>query len=109
MEKLTDKQIKARAYYAANAEKIKAQKRDSYSKAVSQTVTPKVKPSLPLKVIEKRKANPNPKYKTSQAFVISTEGNSKEHLPEYEDRKISARQRIEDMRMQKELSVNSYE
>lgn len=109
MEQLTDKQIKARAYYAKNAEKIKAQKRESYSKSVSRTVKPKVKPSLPLKVIEKRKANPNPKYKTSQAFVISAEGNNKEHVPEYENRKISARQRIEDIRMQKELSVNSYE
>lgn len=30
MAQLTDKQIKDRAYYAANAEKIKAQKRDKY-------------------------------------------------------------------------------
>ncbi len=109
MEQLTDKQIKARAYYAKNAEKIKAQKRESYRKSVSRTVKPKVKKDLSLKVIEKRKNNPNPKYQTSQAFVINAEGNHKEYIPEYEDRKVSARQRIEDMRMQKELNVNSYE
>jgi hypothetical protein len=109
MEQLTDKQIKARAYYAANAEKIKAQKREIYNQALSRVVKPKVKPSLPIKVTEKRKTNPKPKYKTSQAFVISTEGNHKEHTPEYEHRNTSARQRIEDIKMKKELSVNYYD
>ncbi|KGJ89518.1 hypothetical protein [Colwellia psychrerythraea] len=72
MEELTGKQIKARAYYSKNAEKIKAQKRDGYSKSVSRIVTPKVKPSLTLKVIDKRKHNPKPKYAVAQSFVINT-------------------------------------
>jgi hypothetical protein len=89
MEALTDKQLYARAYYAKNAEKIKAQKRDSYNNTVNRIVTPKSKSPLP-------KARISPKH-TNAAEV------KKEHIPAYEDRKTSARERLENIRIEKEI------
>jgi hypothetical protein len=98
MEKLTDKQIKARAYYAKNAEKIKAQKRDSYNNTVNRIITPKSKSLLTIKVTEKAKEQVSLKHKPYNA-----NGVEKENIPEHEDRKTSVRERIENIKLEKEL------
>jgi hypothetical protein len=92
MEQLTDKQIKARAYYAKNAGKIKAQKKAIYVKNTGIAITKKstAKPAVV------------PAHKKLTVKIV-VPGNV---VPA---RNVSARERIENMRIEKELSVNSYE
>ena len=84
MSELTEKQIKARKYYAENAEKIKAQKRDAYNRKV-------IKP----KIVRTR-------VKTQQKINLAA------HVEAPKERALSARERIENYMIEKELSEYSW-
>ena len=83
MSELTEKQIKARKYYAENAEKIKAQKRSAYKRKV---IKPKIVRS---RVQSKQKIN----------LAVPVEAP--------QERTLSARERIENHKIEKELSEYS--
>jgi hypothetical protein len=78
-EQLTKKQQAARAYYARNAEKIRAQKRAKYTKTTK--ARPKATP----------KAKKQPVHCITQAV---------------KNLKMQARRKIEDMQLAKELGIS---
>lgn len=93
MEPLTKKQIQNRAYYAKNAEKIIAKKREQYfSRKTAKS--PKARKTKPEPVTIKPGWQESPaKSKTSK---ITTE----------ESAKLKARRRIEDILMARELGLD---
>jgi hypothetical protein len=90
MTRLTDKQIKDRAYYAANAEKIKKQKRDNYNKSTRKTNNPTN--NAVRRIIQKR-------VSVSLVPDAFSEINKKEHS-------VSAREKIENLRIERELKAS---
>lgn len=96
MEALTKKQIQNRAYYAKNAAKITAKKREQY--ATSKTAKPaKVRKTIPEPVTIKpgRKGSESPKIRSTKI----TDG---------ESAKLEARRRIEDILMARELGIDEF-
>lgn len=95
MAELTERQLYARAYYAANAERIKAKKRDQYHDGTGKAKAPIVPPlmSKPKPTAIK----PPVKPKSAQPKPISDEPDR--------PRVISARERIENLRMDRELGL----
>ncbi len=93
MEVLTKKQIQNRAYYAKNAEKIIAKKREQYfsRKTAKSPKARKTKPE-PVTIKPGWQVSPPAKSKTSK---IATE----------ESAKLKARRRIEDILMARELGL----
>lgn len=87
MDNLTDKQIKARAYYAKNAEKIKAQKREAYKNSTGKKMVAK------------------PKVVIAKVNPISSKENS---VVSSEERKISIREKIENLKLENELNSDWY-
>lgn len=98
-EKLTPQQIRARAYYAKNAERIKTQKRAKYhsKKATEKPLKPTEKP---LKTTEKP-LKPIP-TKEPLGEVDVPPLNQEELRP----RALSARERIENMRIAQECGAS---
>ncbi|MET4696968.1 hypothetical protein [Endozoicomonas lisbonensis] len=90
MENLTKQQKANRVYYAKNAERIKAQKREAYSKGR------KIKP----KAVRSTQSKPKPKKTSieSHAPVPKNNGVSK----------LEARRRLEDLRIAKELGLEVF-
>lgn len=88
MINLTEKQRKYREYYAQNAERIKADKRASYNKS---TKKPR-KPSKPKVTLEVKVTKP----------AIKLVSEPVDDAP-YKPRKLSARERIENLKIAKEL------
>jgi len=83
MENLTDKQIKARAYYAKNAKKINAQKRKAYKKTAKANKKSPIKPAV---------------TPVTDAALEKAVEPSKIHI---------IRQKIEDRKLAKELGIDS--
>ena len=88
MEQLTEKQIKARAYYAENAEKIKQQKRDEY-RGGNKKIKPTSATKKPLNI---------------KPISVKPKSDVKPKVVAYVDRKLSARERIENMKIDMMLS-----
>ncbi|GAA3721355.1 hypothetical protein GCM10022421_32470 [Oceanisphaera sediminis] len=93
-EPITEKQRYARAYYAKNAERIKAQKRIEYREKATagRKVLPKTKAVTPPKPTAPRPPPPPPTPPTPP----------KPRGP----RTLSARERLENMRIDKELGLH---
>lgn len=105
--KLTDKQIKARAYYAENAERIKAQKRAQYlNKQKSETGIPKAIPFM----AASNKRKPTPPVAVKQIKPIKpAEPNAELNLSPQEQiapRELTARQKLENMRIDREAGLD---
>ena len=99
MSQLTNKQIANRAYYARNAEKIKAQKRSAYRKTIKTKPT-NLKPDI---------RNTIPKKPKPVTKLIAEKPKSVRKTITPEDRtKLEARRRIEDFQLAKELGVDDF-
>ncbi|MFT5852144.1 MAG: hypothetical protein ACI87J_002120 [Colwellia sp.] len=85
MDELTDKQKHARAYYAKNAEKIKAQKREAYNNSTGKKTV--IKP----KIVKARPSS------TKVKSVVKSE-----------ERKISVREKIENLKLEQEQNLDWY-
>lgn len=96
MEALTKKQIQNRAYYAKNAEKIIAKKREQYfcSKTAKPAKARKTKPE-PVTVKPGWQESAPPKSRTSK---ITAE----------ESANLTARRRIEDILLARELGIEEF-
>ena len=91
MSQLTSKQIANRAYYAKNAEKIKAQKRCAYQK------TSKTKPAKTRIETVKNKVDTIPERPKPVRKAITQEDKTK----------LNIRRRIEDFKLAKELGIDN--
>ena len=88
MTQLTEKQIKARAYYAANAGKIKKQKREAYEQSVN-------KKEVSTKIPKNEVVTPAKKLaKSDEPHEVKTQ-----HIT------LNVRKRIEDLHMQREVEA----
>lgn len=95
MEQLTEKQKANRAYYAKNADKIKAKKKADYSEKTGSVRTAPAKKSTkgaPI-TITSSKPKKAPKKLTASAEDIS---------------RMEARRRIEDIMIARELGLDSF-
>lgn len=101
---LTEKQQANRAYYARNAEKIKAQKRNGYQKTTSE------KSKLPKTI----RAEAKKEVRKKQSISISNpdkppDPTHTQKLITDEDRqKLKIRRKIEDWQLAKELGIDSF-
>lgn len=93
MEALTKKQIQDRSYYAANAERIKAKKREQY--ALTEKKKSKVKAAIP-----KRQDEIKAVSAVKQVAQKIIEQSAEKSLT---NRTLSIRERIENRKIEKEL------
>lgn len=94
-EALTERQRYAREYYRKNAERIKARKRAEYQgrAKVERKVLPKAAP-----FVTPPKAKPKPKSVITPKLI--------QQSTPVQSRQLSARERLENMRIEQELGLH---